>query len=212
MDAIFAPPNQDDAYHHARRCALAALYLPGLERPISPHRSGAQQVLRALLLNPCEVGSLPNALEQAGLWEAALCLSQPGLLSKAEMLVNSTRVITLACENYPAGWALLSSASPALWLEGELPVTSGIGVVGSREPPPASAELAREVAEEAVRLGRCVVSGGAPGCDWEAGLSAKEHLIELVPCGIDHRWGVGSGCRLSRERAFPPQPQWSATG
>lgn len=168
-----------------------------MSRPLQPRRAGAGQVLRSMLLDPCDIGQVARILERAGQWEAALCLAHPGLLKSAEKLVESTRVLTAACPEYPAGWSSFSSPPPALWLEGSLPKASAVGIVGSREPPPECAQFARDLAAEAVKLGHAVVSGGAPGCDREAGLGAREELIEIIPCGVDQRWGVRSGCRLS---------------
>lgn len=188
---------KDVRLRYAHRCIMAALYLPGLARAVTPKRGGARRTLGVLLANSCGLADAQATLERAGLWEESLCLSHERLLARAEDLVEERRVLTMACESYPHSWASMGSPPPALWMEGDLPEGTGLGIVGSREPPASAAEFARQCALEAIRLGYAVFSGGAPGCDREAGKASGPNLVEVIPCGIRARWGVESGCRLS---------------
>jgi predicted Rossmann fold nucleotide-binding protein DprA/Smf involved in DNA uptake len=177
---------------------LAALYLAGLERPAFAHSKRWPDVCAALRRQNAELSNCVSILGAHGFWEEALILSHPGLLRRGEALLESGRVLTAACDLFPLGWRRLGRAAPpAVWISDPLPSGIGVGIVGSRKPPMSSLRFSREVSAEAVRLGMVVVSGGAPGCDAEAARGASGRLVEILPCGIQTRWGVGSGVRLS---------------
>jgi hypothetical protein len=197
----------DDRITRTLGTVLAALYLPGLDRPAGLARARWQGVCDTLRRHDAEVGSCAEILGAAGFWEESTVLGRHELLTRSECLLESGRVLSAVSAQYPSGWLRLGrSAPPALWLSGPLPKETGLTIVGSRKPPPSARAFARELAGEAVRLGMAVVSGGAPGCDTLAAQASNGHVVEIVPCGLNVRWGVGSGVRMS---ARPPDEPFS---
>lgn len=78
-------------------------------------------------------------------------------------------IVTIVDDEYPRRLVerLRSNAPPVLFGVGDkdLFMVAGVGVVGSRDAGVEAAGIAREVATQAVGLGRSVVSGGARGVD-----------------------------------------------
>lgn len=78
---------------------------------------------------------------------------------------------------------------PVLLVRGRPPARAGVAVVGSRATDPYGLSCARRVAEDAVRYGRSVISGGAEGCDAAAHRSALAHgghTTVVLGAGHDH--------------------------
>lgn len=115
-------------------------------------------------------------------------------------------------QSYPHEWIRkLSGKHPAaIFAAGDLDLLNarGIGIVGSRDVDEAGGGFARAVAEEAVRLGFVVISGGAKGVDQiaaAAALSAGGKVVEIVPDSLLRRVhsGLAGG---NRTVATPYQP------
>jgi predicted Rossmann fold nucleotide-binding protein DprA/Smf involved in DNA uptake len=87
----------------------------------------------------------------------------------AELGGHGIATITIVDGAYPDAFRtrLGSTAPPIIHVAGnvDLLVGDGIGIVGSRNVREEGAEVARQIATEAVRLDRSVVSGGARGVD-----------------------------------------------
>ncbi|PKN55779.1 MAG: DNA-protecting protein DprA [Deltaproteobacteria bacterium HGW-Deltaproteobacteria-14] len=84
-------------------------------------------------------------------------------------------------------WVPPPEAGPLLLVAGAEP-GPGVAVVGSRATDPYGVAVARQVASDAVRLGRWVVSGGAEGCDaaaHEAALEAGGRTVVVLGGGHD---------------------------
>lgn len=195
---------------------LSALYLRGC--PVSAVGSSARgwrAVLRELRLAAASAGEAEQVLRKAGLWSEAARLSCPGLLSWAERLVGSGRVLTVASPLYPRRWlhVLQLSAPPAIWIAGEWPATPMVGVVGSRVPSRESRLFASQVGEAAARAKVALVSGGAAGIDRASvrgSLSADGPAVEVLPFGLSHAHGAREGvCRVS---VCAPSEPFSSVG
>lgn len=79
-------------------------------------------------------------------------------------------------------------AAPVLLVAGAPPPGPGVAVVGTRASDPYGLACSARVAEDAVRLGRAVVSGGAEGCDaaaHAAAVRAGGATVVVLPCGHD---------------------------
>ncbi|ARU39643.1 hypothetical protein CCB80_00170 [Armatimonadetes bacterium Uphvl-Ar1] len=154
-------------------------------------------------------------LREAGLWEEASLMDEPGRLAWAEALVRCGRVLTVFDCAYPTGWleGLGSLAPPAVWCEGAVG-GDRVGVVGSRELPVDCGEWAEALGGWLVSHGRGVVTGGAWGADRRAGQGAfdwggEEAVVHVLPCGLEsgemsHR-GL-NGCLVS---IFDPRARFS---
>ena len=76
-----------------------------------------------------------------------------------------------------------------LLVNGCLPSMQGVAIVGARATDPYGVACARYTAEEAVSLGRAVISGGAEGCDAHAHRAALEcggQTVVVLASGHDH--------------------------
>lgn len=104
------------------RVALVALYLRG-----APRRSlvpVARWPLAAAALRRASGNGCPTAkaLADAGLWDEAIALEEPGLMRWAEHAVERGLCLSVLCDLYPQRWlqVLGSKAPPAVWVEGEV--------------------------------------------------------------------------------------------
>jgi predicted Rossmann fold nucleotide-binding protein DprA/Smf involved in DNA uptake len=106
--------------------------------------------------------------------DAALVVERLELLEEAFELKESLgndgiSLLTEFDDSYPIAWKeRLKDAHPALLFvagNARLLGEAQIGIVGSRDVDDAGSQFAQAVAEEAVRLGYGVVSGGARGVD-----------------------------------------------
>ncbi len=85
-------------------------------------------------------------------------------------------LVTIADSAYPAGLLDLEEPPAFLCVRGTMP-RSGIAIIGSRTPPAAAAEFARELA---VSCGSAVVSGLALGVDAAAHAGAMEAGLATI--------------------------------
>ncbi|MBX3120093.1 MAG: DNA-processing protein DprA [Fimbriimonadaceae bacterium] len=121
-------------------------------------------------------------------------------------------------DNYPQNWIRkLSGKHPAaIFGSGNLPLLNArsIGIVGSRAVDDAGAAFARQVSQEAVRLGFIVISGGAKGVDQvatEAAIAAGGEAVEIVPDSMLRRVLAGlSGPNRLLVTPYQPDAGFSA--
>lgn len=82
-----------------------------------------------------------------------------------------------------------AAIAPVLLVRGRLPAEPGVAIVGARASDPYGLACAARVAQDAVALGRAVVSGGAEGCDaaaHEAAIRAGGRTVVVLGAGHDH--------------------------
>lgn len=173
-------------------CALAALYLRGAPRSSSPTRRAWPRVVDTLRRHGPGLDQVAEVLAQAGHWHEAALLGDKHLLAWAVDRVMADEVGTVLDEGYPVGWCrtLGTGAPPAVWRAGAWP-TDLVGVVGSRQLQADEHAWAQAIGAGVARLGRGLVTGGAPGADrvaLDAFLSAggQGRALVLLPCG----WGT----------------------
>ena len=184
---------------------LAALYLRGIFRQHDPPAKSWPLVVEALRKDNSSIENVSDCLRKERFSQEAAILQSHGLLSRAEELVCSERVLTACDPKYPQRWirALGSSSPPAFWRCGEIPAGPFLTVVGSRRIGSAIRVFARDCARVGAELGFSIASGGAAGCDSEAAkgaLSAQKDaplLLEVLPCGLKRRRTSTNSCALS---------------
>lgn len=186
-------------------CALAALYLRGAPRSSSPARRAWPRVLATLREHAPGLGQLADVLARAGHWHEAALLGDKNLLDWAVARVMAQEVGTVLDDDYPVGWcrALGTGAPPAVWRAGPWPGDL-VGVVGSRQLLADERAWAQAVGAGVARMGRGLVTGGAPGADrvaLDAFLQAggDGRALVLLPCGWGS-WDVPAGvCAVAVE-------------
>jgi len=139
-------------------------------------------------------------LRDCGFWEEALVLDDPGLLERCVSLVVSSAVLTAVEPAYPARWSGLPFSPPALWASSSFAPSRWIGIVGTRNPSPALARTARQVAAASVSLGYGVVSGGAVGVDTialAAAVRAGGSALAVLPRGLSRARGMRGVAAIS---------------
>ncbi|HUG84472.1 MAG TPA: DNA-processing protein DprA [Euzebya sp.] len=131
---------------------------------------------------------LPGRLTTERL-EGRMALRRTWGLIAEQLDAKGIRVLTVEDHDYPdALRSRLGPAAPALlYVAGDpsLLASPGIGIVGSRDIDEDGADATRQVAEEAVRLGRPVVSGAARGVDRLAMDAAFQHGGAVVAFPAD---------------------------
>jgi hypothetical protein len=191
-------------------CALAALYLRGAPRLSSPARRAWPRVLATLRAHAPGLGQVTDVLARAGHWHEAALLGDKGLLDWAVARVMAQEVGTVLDDGYPVGWcrALGTGAPPAVWRAGPWPGDL-VGAVGSRQLEADEHAWAQGVGAGVARMGRGLVTGGAPGADrvaLDAFLSAggQGRALVLLPCGWG-TWEVSAGvCTVALEAPGRP--------
>ena len=90
---------------------------------------------------------------------------------------------------YPAALEALSKPPETLYLIGDIQaLQEGLAVVGARNATPYGRSAARLLAGCAARMGICVISGGARGCDsyaHEAAIEAGGRTVAFLGGGCD---------------------------
>jgi hypothetical protein len=196
---------------------LACLYLRGGPgREMSSPRARAWSVGHELLVaaeawprtfSPLDTPDPSSAiafLQAKFLWQEAACLRAVGRWEWACKHVAEGTVLTLACADYPSRWreVLGDAAPPVAWVVGARSHLSRLGghrrqrawaIVGSRDPSPAMASLAVEIARQAASEGMVIISGGARGVD----------TLAAAGCLPDHPLSLGAG---EAEGATPSEP------
>lgn len=191
---------------------LAALYLRGASRPAEPPRRGWAEVAAALRRTGGDLGQAGETLRRVGAVLPASILETKGLLDWAERQVEEGRVLSALSPVYPRRWLEVfgDAAPPVFWrcspaLPEEGP--AWVGSVGSREISPDIAQFMAGVGEQAGRLGRGIVSGGAAGCDSaaeEAALRFGAPVLRILPHGMRFRPEEDGAIQLSL--AAPSEP------
>lgn len=160
---------------------------------------GAMRRLLAAFGSPEAVlAASPQALRDVAGAQAATALAAQDPAHAARLAAaqawltggDDRSAVTLGDPEYPA--ALLETADPPLLLyllgDPRLLRTSGIAIVGSRNPTPQGLDNARQFADHFARDGLTVVSGLALGIDGaahEGALAARGATIAVVGTGLD---------------------------
>lgn len=107
---------------------------------------------------------------------------------KARLDARGIRVVTVADDDYPGKLRNLPDPPPALYLQGRVPETVSVALVGSRKASATGLETARALGRALSERGVCVVSGLALGVDAAAHRGALEGgspTVGVLGCGID---------------------------
>jgi DNA processing protein len=86
--------------------------------------------------------------------------------------------------DYPRSLLALSAPPPVLWGQGPARWDDLLAIVGTRDPVPAAITAARWSAEQTVRAGHGVISGGARGVDAHAHAAALPHTVVALSSGL----------------------------
>jgi DNA processing protein len=111
-----------------------------------------------------------------------------GLWALAAARSAGARVLLLGDAAYPSRLAQIEKPPLVLYVRGNLPAEARrVALVGARHSDEEGLRIARTLAEELVRSGVQVVSGGARGVDSAAheGASSGAQSVAVLGCGID---------------------------
>lgn len=102
----------------------------------------------------------------------------------------NARVLLLSDSAYPALLKQIPDPPCVLYVRGDLRPEDkfAIAIVGSRNPRPYGAQMARTISSDLARAGLTVVSGGARGVDsaaHDAAMRAGGRTIAVLGCGVD---------------------------
>lgn len=99
------------------------------------------------------------------------------------------RVVTSACDDYPAGLRDLPDAPSSFRVVGELPgLQRALSIVGTRRADEEALDFAYELGRDAALNGYVVVSGGAVGIDraaHEGAIDGGGRTVVVLPTGLD---------------------------
>jgi DNA processing protein len=116
---------------------------------------------------------------------------QRGFDSRAievRLAAKGIRVLTLADHDYPGLLRNVPDPPPALYVDGAVPETVCVALVGSRKASATGIETARTLGRALSERGVCVVSGLALGVDaaaHEGAVEAAGTTVGVLGCGID---------------------------
>jgi DNA processing protein len=99
--------------------------------------------------------------------------------------------LALGDPGYPRLLSAIFDPPIGLWIRGRLPETPMIAVIGSRAASSAALEIAHGLAGGLTRLGFCIVSGLARGCDGRAhqgAVDAGGETVAVLGCGLDQTY------------------------
>jgi len=122
--------------------------------------------------------------DEGGVWALAEALARRAGVARGGGWRGALEARELA--PWRPGW---EGAPSVLLVRGRAPEAPGVAVVGSRAVDPYGAAVASEVAADAVKLGRWVVSGGAEGCDAAAhrrAIGEGGRTVVVLASGHDH--------------------------
>jgi hypothetical protein len=121
------------------------------------------------------------------------------------LAARGIEVLTLADDGYPRMLRNIPDPPPALYVDGAVPETVSVALVGSRKASTTGVETARALGLALAERGVCVISGLALGVDaaaHEGAVEAGGATVGVLGCGID----VTYPPRYKRIRvAFPRQ-------
>jgi DNA processing protein len=106
----------------------------------------------------------------------------------ARLAEKGIEVATLADEDYPGSLRSIPDPPPALFVDGKVPETTSVALVGSRKALTTGIETARALGNALAERGVCVVSGLALGVDaaaHEGAVQAGGPTVGVLGCGID---------------------------
>ena len=109
-------------------------------------------------------------------------------VAEARLAANGVRVVTLADDSYPRSLRNIPDPPPALYVDGAVPGSVCVALVGSRKASTTGIETARALGRALCERGVCVVSGLALGVDaaaHEGAVEAAGTTVGVLGCGID---------------------------
>lgn len=119
----------------------------------------------------------------------------------ARMEQHRLHMITPGDRTWPIELSQLGPSAPlALWLKGDsapllAPLAERVAIVGSRAATPYGDRIAADLANDLVRRGKVIVTGGAYGIDAAAirtaTASAHGRTIAVLACGLDRPYPSG---------------------
>ncbi|CAN5660397.1 DNA-processing protein DprA [soil metagenome] len=104
------------------------------------------------------------------------------------LAARGIKVVTLADDGYPNSLRSIPDPPPALYVDGTVPETVSVALVGSRKASATGIETARALGLALSERGVCVVSGLALGVDaaaHEGAVAAGGPTVGILGCGID---------------------------
>jgi DNA processing protein len=104
------------------------------------------------------------------------------------LAAKGIKAVTLVDEGYPRSLRNIPDPPPALFVDGEVPETVTVALVGSRKASATGIETARALGLALSERGVCVVSGLALGVDaaaHEGAIRAGGPTVGVLGCGID---------------------------
>jgi len=107
---------------------------------------------------------------------------------EGRLAARGIEVLTLADDGYPKPLRNIPDPPPALYVDGTVPDTVSVALVGSRKASATGIETARALGLALSERGVCVVSGLALGVDAAAhdgAVSAGGPTVGVLGCGID---------------------------
>jgi DNA processing protein len=107
---------------------------------------------------------------------------------ETRLAARGIKVVTLADDGYPGPLRTVPDPPPALYVDGEVPETVSVALVGSRKASATGLETARALGRALSERGVCVVSGLALGVDaaaHEGAVGAGGPTVGVLGCGID---------------------------
>lgn len=104
------------------------------------------------------------------------------------LAAKGIEAVTLVDEGYPRSLRSIPDPPPALFVDGQVPETVSVALVGSRKASVTGIETARALGLALSERGVCVVSGLALGVDaaaHEGAVDAGGPTLGVLGCGID---------------------------
>ena len=105
-----------------------------------------------------------------------------------QLAARGISVLTLADDGYPGMLRNIPDPPPALYVDGAVPETVSVALVGSRKASTTGVETARALGLALAERGVCVISGLALGVDaaaHEGAVEAGGATVGVLGCGID---------------------------
>ena len=111
----------------------------------------------------------------------------PGLMQD-RLAAKGIEVLTPVDDSYPGPLRNIPDPPPAVFVNGNVPDTASVALVGSRKASATGTETARALGFALCERGVCVVSGLALGVDaaaHEGAVEAGGPTVGVLGCGID---------------------------
>src|SRR5918911_5192427 len=160
----------------------------------------------AVLRTPvAELAGRAKLSERAwGAFEELQRTFDPGRMQN-RLATEGIEVLTPVDETYPGPLRSIPDPPPAVFVNGAVPDTVSVAVVGSRKASATGIETARALGFALSERGVCVVSGLALGVDaaaHEGAVEAGGPTVGVLGCGID----VTYPTKHKRSRVAVPRP------